>query len=124
MICFLFILLSIRKFDNRLNSVICEISIESDSTRSSRYTNAIHNIYSCGIGKINCHSDIRYFLEHHFQKISREFLAETLEKLAIDYRAPISLNDGGWYTLKFTLNKAETIDFMQSIENAGKGLLI
>ncbi len=101
-----------------------KIKISTSSDKASSMANALHNISIFGIRQINASSDIGNFIAYHFNKMSKQFSTETLEKLADDYNCLPELGNQEYYTVSFELNKQQTIEFMDLIEKASQGVSI
>lgn len=92
-----------------------------------RYTNFFHEVYLKGVEFSSTYADpkIKGYLEYYFKKMDKAFLAETLEKLAQDYTAtegrPGTI-DKRWLT--FSLTKSQTLEFLDLVEKASRGLSI
>lgn len=96
-----------------------KIKIYTDYSTSSKMSNVLHNISILGIEKIDASEDIKRFIDFYFNKMSKEFSAETLEKLSSDYN-----NQLEYYTITFNLNKNQTMEFMDLVERASQGVSI
>lgn len=96
-----------------------KIKISTDQYKSSSMANALHNISRFGIKGIDASDDIADFIRYYLTTMSKQFSTETLEKLSNDYNSFV-----GDCSITFELNKNQTIEFMDLIERASRGVSI
>jgi len=96
-----------------------KIKISTDQYKSSSMANALHNISRFGIKGIDASDDIENYIRYYLVTMSKQFSAETLEKLSNDYNSSV-----GDYSITFELNKNQAIEFMDLIEKASRGVSI
>ena len=96
--------------------------IRISSNGDDAFSNFFHQVYKLGINPdILAENSIKQYLRYYFKKMDNLKIVETLESLANDYTHSLS-NGSSW--IEFTLNKTQTIEFLDLIEKASRGLEI
>jgi len=94
--------------------------IQIRSGGEDSYSNFFHQSYKLGLGDIFAEISIKQYLIYYFKKMTNLKIVETLESLASDYPHSFSTSHSLW--IEFALNKTQTLEFLDLIEKASRGL--